>query len=206
MPHQAAPVMDEQRQDLSQARLTAGHKSSQQMLQQLQRLPSFFKPLNVLDRDASGLLRTNLEFRRAFHKLRTLTLDSITIPVPTTKIISTSIPLAIVIKHPTSIANGLDYGIKLRANAQDLNQLTPLFTWETFFANASDKAMVFVGCWAASFEATDGPRRIYIFPYFSLYLMSTGYVQIRSGDPFAPLEIESGLFDKLISWSHRGIF
>ncbi|KAJ7828168.1 GMC oxidoreductase-domain-containing protein [Mycena leptocephala] len=107
-------------------------------------------------------------------------------------------------------ANGLDYAIKLRANAQDLNQLTPLFTrrWETFFANASDKAIVFVGCWAASFGTTDGPRGIYSFPYFSLYPMSTGYVQIRSGDPFAPLEIESGLFDKkedllVVRWAYK---
>ncbi|KAJ7876410.1 GMC oxidoreductase-domain-containing protein [Mycena leptocephala] len=107
-------------------------------------------------------------------------------------------------------ANGLDYGIKLRANAQDLNQLTPLFArrWETFFANASDKALVFVGCWAASFEATDGPREMYSFPYFSLYPMSTGYVKIRSGDPFAPLEIESGLFDKkedllVVRWAYK---
>ncbi|KAJ7863554.1 GMC oxidoreductase-domain-containing protein [Mycena leptocephala] len=125
-------------------------------------------------------------------------------------------------------ANGLDYGIKLRANAQDLNQLTPLFArrWETFFASASDKALVFVGCWAAcvcqlnssfivltrslgrSFEATDGPREMYSFPYFSLYPMSTGYVKIRSGDPFAPLEIESGLFDKkedllVVRWAYK---
>ncbi|KAF7363189.1 hypothetical protein MVEN_00671500 [Mycena venus] len=107
-------------------------------------------------------------------------------------------------------ANGLDCGIKLRANAQDLTQLTPLFTrrWETFFANAPDKAMVFVGCWAASFGTTDEPRGIYSFPYFSLYPMSTGYVQIQSGDPFAPLEIESGLFDKkedllVVRWAYK---
>jgi hypothetical protein len=49
------------------------------------------------------------------------------------------------------ILSGLDAGIKLRPNAQDLEQLTPLFVkrWETFFVESPDKAVAFIVPWAA---------------------------------------------------------
>ncbi|KAJ7133161.1 GMC oxidoreductase-domain-containing protein [Mycena epipterygia] len=94
-------------------------------------------------------------------------------------------------------ANGEDSAIKLRPNAQDLEQLGPVFAhrWETFFADSPDKAVLLTLPWAT-------------MSYFTMYPMSTGYVHIRSAAPFAPLEIETALLDMvedlvLLRWGYK---
>ncbi|KAJ6458826.1 GMC oxidoreductase-domain-containing protein [Mycena vitilis] len=108
--------------------------------------------------------------------------------------------------------SGLDSVIKLRPKEQDLEQLTPEFTtrWESFFANASDKAPVVVytsaGDWSK--RPAIASRSIYGVGYFMTYPMSTGYVHIRSANPFAPLQIEAALLEShedllVMRWAYK---
>ncbi|KAJ7493700.1 GMC oxidoreductase-domain-containing protein [Mycena latifolia] len=108
--------------------------------------------------------------------------------------------------------NGLDAGIKLRPNAQDLEQLTPVFAqrWEKFFAESPDKAVAFVGAWTAYLGDTSmAPlRKIYSLMYISLYPIATGYVHVRSADLFTPLEIDTALLDReedlmVLRWAYK---
>ncbi|KAJ6585900.1 GMC oxidoreductase-domain-containing protein [Mycena capillaripes] len=95
-------------------------------------------------------------------------------------------------------ANGVDAGIKLRPNAQDMGQLTPLFAqrWKTFFAGAPDKPVAFLAPVAAYIGASKALNQaIYSMFYFTTYPMSSGSVHITSQDPFAPLEVDTGLLD-----------
>ncbi|KAF7344285.1 Alcohol oxidase [Mycena venus] len=99
---------------------------------------------------------------------------------------------------PLAANSGVDAGIKLRPNAQDLEQLTPLFSerWETFFAHAPDKPIAFVGPVAPYFGGyTETRNSIYSMLYFTTYPKSTGSVHITSADPFAPLEVDTALLD-----------
>ncbi|KAJ6566577.1 GMC oxidoreductase-domain-containing protein [Mycena capillaripes] len=94
--------------------------------------------------------------------------------------------------------NGVDAGIKLRPNATDLEQLGPHFAqrWKTFFVGAPDKPVAFLCPFAAYFgPSTVANHAIYSMFYFTTYPMSSGTVHITSRDPFAPLEVETGLLD-----------
>ncbi|KAJ7156201.1 GMC oxidoreductase-domain-containing protein [Mycena filopes] len=90
--------------------------------------------------------------------------------------------------------NGVEAGIKLRPNAQDLEQLGASFRarWESFFVGAPDKAAAFVGAFAGNYLGLQGA---YVILYISSYPLGTGYVHIKSRDPFAPLELETALLD-----------
>ncbi|KAJ7508943.1 GMC oxidoreductase-domain-containing protein [Mycena galericulata] len=107
-------------------------------------------------------------------------------------------------------ANGMDAGIKLRPNAQDLGELTPLFTerWKTFYAEAPDKPLAYSGTFSAYIRFPPIPRVIYSMWYALWYPMSTGHVSIRSANPFAPLEIDTALLDRdedlvVLRWTYK---
>ncbi|KAJ7033595.1 GMC oxidoreductase-domain-containing protein [Mycena alexandri] len=108
--------------------------------------------------------------------------------------------------------NGLDAGIKVRPNAQDLQQLTPAFStrWATFFADVPDKYVVFVAPFSAHFGANSPTTTHAIFNilYFVPYPMSTGAVHITSACPFAPLAVNTGLLDRnedlvILRWAYK---
>ncbi|KAJ7156219.1 GMC oxidoreductase-domain-containing protein [Mycena filopes] len=103
--------------------------------------------------------------------------------------------------------NGVEAGIKLRPNEKDLQELTPLFAsrWESFFVNAADKSTVFIGTFASNY--LDMPEAYGII-YLSTYPIGTGHVHIKSADPFAPLELETGLLDHdedllVLRWAYK---
>ncbi|KAJ7452728.1 GMC oxidoreductase-domain-containing protein [Mycena galericulata] len=107
-------------------------------------------------------------------------------------------------------ANGSDAGIKLRPNAQDLEDLTPLFIerWKTFYADAPDKPLAHAGILSVYLGFPAIPRVIYTMWYTLWYPMSTGHVSIRSSDPFAPLEIDVTLLDRdedlvVLRWAYK---
>ncbi|KAJ7722633.1 GMC oxidoreductase-domain-containing protein [Mycena metata] len=73
--------------------------------------------------------------------------------------------------------NGIDAGIKLRPNGQDLEQLGPAFTkrWETLLADAPDRYVAL------------------------MYPVSTGFVHICSVDAHTPLEITTALLERCVA-------
>ncbi|KAJ6458842.1 GMC oxidoreductase-domain-containing protein [Mycena vitilis] len=95
--------------------------------------------------------------------------------------------------------SGAESVIKVRPNEQELEQLTPTFAprWESFFANAPDKSVAAIFTFAGVLGRPPivPSRTIYAVGYFMTYPMSTGYVHIRSADPFAPLEIDTAVLD-----------
>ncbi|KAJ6522183.1 GMC oxidoreductase-domain-containing protein [Mycena vulgaris] len=109
--------------------------------------------------------------------------------------------------------NCMDAAIKLRPNEQDLQHLTSLFKqrWETFFANAPDKAPIFVSSLAGHGGSSSTARPIHNLNYILSYPVVTGHVHIQSANPFTPLEIEAGLLDKydrpedvlLLRWAYK---
>ncbi|KAJ6542897.1 GMC oxidoreductase-domain-containing protein [Mycena capillaripes] len=108
--------------------------------------------------------------------------------------------------------SGFESAIKVRPNEQDLEQLTPLFSarWKSFFANAPDKCAAVIYSAAADLgnHATEPTHAIYGVGYFMTYPLSTGYVHIRSADPFAPLEIETALLHReedllVMRWAYK---
>ncbi|KAJ7159284.1 GMC oxidoreductase-domain-containing protein [Mycena crocata] len=107
--------------------------------------------------------------------------------------------------------NGIDAGIKLRPNAEDLVQLTPTFThrWETIFADVPDKAVAAVATIAAYFGTRPPPADgLYTTCYFATHPLSTGSSHIRSADPFAPLEITDCMLNEdedavVLRWAYK---
>ncbi|KAJ6541035.1 hypothetical protein DFH09DRAFT_1089596 [Mycena vulgaris] len=118
-----------------------------------------------------------------------------------------------------------DTGIKLRPNAQELEQLGLLFRqrWEAFFADAPDKSPLFVGSWAVSGTVFNvslhthghlgdpplvGPGTIHSIVYNMMYPTATGHVHIQSADSFGLLEVETALLDMdadlvLMRWAYK---
>ncbi|KAJ7149267.1 GMC oxidoreductase-domain-containing protein [Mycena crocata] len=102
-------------------------------------------------------------------------------------------------------SNGVDAGIKVRPNGQDLENLGPLFNqrWESFFARALDKpvlCLLLAARYYYSFSSS--------FTLTYLYPMTTGQVHIQSRNPFSPLNIGTGMLASdadllLLRWSYK---
>ncbi|THG93702.1 hypothetical protein EW026_g7606 [Hermanssonia centrifuga] len=92
--------------------------------------------------------------------------------------------------------NGLDAGIKLRPNTEELKALGPEFQkrWEEYFADKPDKPVMFM-CPLSMFigDPLSVPARKYFcMGYFPAYPASMGHVHIKSGDVAdAPLDFET---------------
>lgn len=109
--------------------------------------------------------------------------------------------------------NGTDAGIKLRPNAEELEELGPVFEtrWKTYFANAPDKPVVIAGplaCLTAR-NLNAPPGKYFSMQYFSCYPLSTGNVHITAGlDPYAPLDFHPGYLDDpadlgVLRWAYK---
>jgi alcohol oxidase len=97
--------------------------------------------------------------------------------------------------------NGIDVGIKFRPNAKELELLGPQFRerWETFFAPAPDKPVMWMGVVATSYgvqrTAENANRQYYTMDYFNEHPASRGYAHISSPDPHAALDFHPGFLD-----------
>ncbi|KAH7926098.1 alcohol oxidase [Leucogyrophana mollusca] len=82
--------------------------------------------------------------------------------------------------------NGIDAGVKLRPTAEELEELGPEFQnrWQTHFANAPDKPVIWLGPVAAYLgdPSVASARKYYSMGYFTHYPASLGKVHIKSGE------------------------
>ncbi|KAF5328555.1 hypothetical protein D9758_018005 [Tetrapyrgos nigripes] len=94
--------------------------------------------------------------------------------------------------------NGMDAGIKMRPAAEDLKELGPEFEhrWKTYFENAPDKPVIWVGLVLGDFLGditVAPPRKYYSVGYYTQYPVSTGSVHITSAtDPNVPHDFDPG--------------
>ncbi|KAJ3537854.1 hypothetical protein NM688_g6610 [Phlebia brevispora] len=92
--------------------------------------------------------------------------------------------------------NGLDAGIKLRPNEEELKELGPEFKqrWKEYFADKPDKPVLFM-CPLSMFigdPLSVPPRKYFCMGFFPGYPTSTGHVHIRSREDIqAALDFES---------------
>ncbi|KAG6919177.1 hypothetical protein DXG01_008475 [Tephrocybe rancida] len=109
--------------------------------------------------------------------------------------------------------NALDAGVKLRPNAEDLKELGPAFEsrWKSYFENAPDKPVVWLGTFAA-YAGNDpaAPRGKYFSAtYYTEYPVSTGRVHITGGlNPYGKLDFEPGYLDDpadlgVLRWGYK---
>ncbi|KAH7913539.1 GMC oxidoreductase-domain-containing protein, partial [Hygrophoropsis aurantiaca] len=82
--------------------------------------------------------------------------------------------------------NAIDAGIKLRPTTAELQELGPEFRnrWETYFANAPDKPVIWLGVVSAYLgDPSIAPtQKCYSMGYYTEYPVSRGQVHIASGD------------------------
>jgi len=109
--------------------------------------------------------------------------------------------------------NGIDAGIKIRPNEDDLREIGPEFTarWKNYFENAPDKPVMWIGTLAA-YAGTNplAPRRKYFsVTYYTEYPVSTGRVHITAGlDPYGKLDFEPGFLNDpadigVLRWAYK---
>ncbi|KAF9036216.1 GMC oxidoreductase-domain-containing protein [Panaeolus papilionaceus] len=108
--------------------------------------------------------------------------------------------------------NGIDAGIKIRPNSQDLEELSPemQMRWRDFYANSPDRPLLLMGPMAAFIG---GPPPSFEDNFFSLgwfqgYLASTGYSHISSRDPRATTDFHPGFLDhpddlSVMRWGYK---
>ncbi|KAF8075818.1 GMC oxidoreductase-domain-containing protein [Lyophyllum atratum] len=109
--------------------------------------------------------------------------------------------------------NGLDAGVKLRPNAEDLKEIGLDFEerWKSYFANVPDKPVMWMGTLAAYVGMNPAtPRGKYFsLGYYTEYPVSTGRVHITSGiDAYGKLEFEPGYLDDaadmgVLRWGYK---
>ncbi|KAG6879088.1 hypothetical protein C0992_005233 [Termitomyces sp. T32_za158] len=109
--------------------------------------------------------------------------------------------------------NGLDAGIKLRPNNDDLREIGPDFEkrWKDYFEKAPDKPVIIL----VSLTAYVGNKTIppgdkcFSMAYFTTYPLSTGRVHISAGlHPYGKLDFEAGFLDDpadlgLLRWGYK---
>ncbi|KAJ7650020.1 GMC oxidoreductase-domain-containing protein [Roridomyces roridus] len=105
-------------------------------------------------------------------------------------------------------SNGIEAGIKIRPNAQELQVLGPLFArrWQEFFVPKPDKPVMFIGTMAAyggGNSAAVAGRKMFTVGYFTKYPASIGRTHIGSQDPYAPLDVEPGFLNRPEDWSRE---
>ncbi|KAF8213497.1 hypothetical protein K438DRAFT_1956877 [Mycena galopus ATCC 62051] len=109
--------------------------------------------------------------------------------------------------------NGLDAGVKIRPNADDLKELGSEFEsrWKSYFENAPDKPALWIGPVAlfVGNPATVPPRKYYSLGYYTKYPVSRGQVHISSGeDANAPPDFDSGFLTHpadlaILRWGYK---
>ncbi|TFK74193.1 alcohol oxidase [Pluteus cervinus] len=109
--------------------------------------------------------------------------------------------------------SGLDAGIKIRPDEEDLKELGPDFEkrWNEYFASAPDKPIMWIGTLAA-YAGVDPavPRgKYYSMTYYTEYPASTGRVHVSGGlDPYKPLDVEPGFLNEpadlvVLRWAYK---
>ncbi|KAJ6541049.1 GMC oxidoreductase-domain-containing protein [Mycena vulgaris] len=108
-------------------------------------------------------------------------------------------------------SNGVDAGIRIRPNAQDLEELGPAFKkrWDTFFSKAPDKAIAWIGPYGCYFgnNPASAPAS-FTMMYITTYPVAVGNVHIQSSDAFAPLQVNSGILSgeedlMVLRWAYK---
>ncbi|KAF8150062.1 GMC oxidoreductase-domain-containing protein [Crassisporium funariophilum] len=109
--------------------------------------------------------------------------------------------------------NGVDGGIKLRPNAEELKTMSPEFDqrWASYYANAPDKPVMLMATMAAYVGMNPAvPRGQYFsVAYFSAHPISTGRLHITSGsDAYSPLDFAPGFLDDIadvaiLRWAYK---
>ncbi|KAJ7928797.1 GMC oxidoreductase-domain-containing protein [Mycena leptocephala] len=107
--------------------------------------------------------------------------------------------------------NGIESGIKIRPNAQDLEVLGPTFSkrWQDFFVNQPDKPVMWIGPLVGYTGANASAKgRFFAMGYYTEYPASIGRTHIKSTDPYTPLDVEPGFLDKpedvaVLRWSYK---
>jgi len=93
--------------------------------------------------------------------------------------------------------NGLDVGIKFRPTTKDLKELGHQFEkqWSSYFANAPDKPVIYVGTFAAYYgdPSLASARKYFSIAYYTQYPASRGSVHIKSAkDQRIPPDYQPG--------------
>ncbi|KAJ7696926.1 GMC oxidoreductase-domain-containing protein [Mycena rosella] len=109
-------------------------------------------------------------------------------------------------------SNGVDAGIRIRPNANDLEELGPAFQkrWDTFFSRASDKAIAWIGtygCYLGN-NLASAVRPSFTMICITTYPVAVGNVHIQSRDAFAPLQVNSGILNSVedllvLRWAYK---
>ncbi|TFK36631.1 alcohol oxidase-like protein [Crucibulum laeve] len=109
--------------------------------------------------------------------------------------------------------NGLDAGIKMRPNEEDLKILGPAFEerWKTFFADAPDKPVVWIGTVSGYLgDHSIAPlRKYYSVGFFNEYPASMGNVHIKSADDAnAPHDFDANFLSDpadlvILKWGYK---
>ncbi|KAL4261270.1 GMC oxidoreductase family protein [Pleurotus pulmonarius] len=108
--------------------------------------------------------------------------------------------------------NGLDGGIKLRPNEEDLKELGPNFTrvWNNYFKDAPDKPVMLFVPFAAHYGPAPDPKGRYMsMLWYSEYPESIGRLHITSGDDWSqPLYFEPGFLNEpadvdILRWAYK---
>jgi len=109
--------------------------------------------------------------------------------------------------------NGIDCGVKMRPNTEELTAMSPEFDhrWETYFAPAPDKpVMLYLPFVAyAGIDPAVPKAKYYSIAYFSGYPVSLGKVHITSGtNPYSPSDFHAGFLDDpadlvILRWAYK---
>jgi len=96
--------------------------------------------------------------------------------------------------------NACNAGLKVRPTEADLAELGPTFQnrWKTYFENAPDKPLLYLGLFAAygGMDPAAPLRKYFSMAYFSGYPASIGRVHITAAqDPYAQQDFEPGFLD-----------
>jgi len=109
--------------------------------------------------------------------------------------------------------NGIDAGIKIRPNEEDLKEIGPAFAaqWKSYFADVPDKPVMWIGPLAAyaGMNPSATRRKYFSMTYYTEYPVSVGRMHISSGlDAYAPLDFEPGYLDDpadlgVLRWAYK---
>ncbi|TCD62089.1 hypothetical protein EIP91_007489 [Steccherinum ochraceum] len=111
--------------------------------------------------------------------------------------------------------NGLDAGMKLRPDEDELKAIGPQFTsrWKEYFAGTPDKPVMYIGTLAVLVgDMSQVPdRKFFTYTYFVEYPESTGHLHITSGeDVYAAPDFNAGFLTKqsdvaLLRWGYKNM-
>ncbi|KAJ7452732.1 GMC oxidoreductase-domain-containing protein [Mycena galericulata] len=109
-------------------------------------------------------------------------------------------------------SNGIDAAIRIRPNAQDLEELGPAFRkrWNDFFSTAPDKPIACIGSYGCylGINPASALRPAFTMTHIIMYPAASGNVHIQSSDPFKPLKVNSGILKSdedvtVLRWAYK---